>query len=291
MAMLMLILVSCSNTEPIQNNPGKLTTTNVPATEIHVKKPVNLIDINGNSVQDRIKVPDGYVRIEAKENSFAHFLRNLTLKAHGSKIKLYNGETRSTDHHTAILDIDVGDRDLQQCADAVMRLRAEYLYRQQAYEKIHFNFTNGFVADYATWMNGGRIKVEGNKAYWIKSASPSSDYDGFRKYLNMVFSYAGTLSLSKEMTSIPIEEMSIGDVFIKGASPGHTVIILDMAQNEETGEKIFMIAQSYMPAQDIHILKNLENEELSPWYSVDFGDALGTPEWDFHKSQLMRFED
>ncbi len=50
-----------------------------------------------------------------------------------------------------------------------------------------------------------------------------------------------------------------------------------------------MIAQSYMPAQDIHVLKNLNNPEISPWYDSNFGDKLYTPEWTFDKSQLMRF--
>ncbi|HOP99614.1 MAG TPA: DUF4846 domain-containing protein [Acetivibrio clariflavus] len=52
-----------------------------------------------------------------------------------------------------------------------------------------------------------------------------------------------------------------------------------------------MIAQSYMPAQDIHVLKNFNGTEISPWYSLNFGDVLNTPEWTFYKDQLMRFRD
>jgi hypothetical protein len=61
-----------------------------------------------------------------------------------------------------------------------------------------------------------------------------------------------------------------------------------MAVNNTTGEKMFIIAQSYMPAQDIHVLKGF-NEEISPWCSSDFGEELMTPEWTFYKDQLMRF--
>jgi len=61
-----------------------------------------------------------------------------------------------------------------------------------------------------------------------------------------------------------------------------------MAENAE-GKKIFMIAQSYMPAQDIHILKNFNDSNSSPWYSVDFGDSLITPQWDFYATDLKRF--
>ena len=108
------------------------------------------------------------------------------------------------DFHEAVLDIDVGERDLQQCADAVIRLRAEYLYGRGLYDAIHFNFTNGFKADYATWMQGNRIMVDGNTAYWVQRTGASNDYSSFRNYLDMVFAYAGTLSLSVEMQSVPL---------------------------------------------------------------------------------------
>ncbi len=251
----------------------------------------NLINKSGSTVQERIGVPEGFERVRAEKDSYAEYLRDLPLKPDGTKIKLYNGEVTNKDVHVAVLDVDVGTRDLQQCADAIIRLRAEYLYGQGLYEQIHFNFTNGFNADYSNWMNGRRIVVEGNKAYWVNKTEYSKEYSSFRKYLDIVFAYAGTLSLSEEMKNISIENMQIGDIFLKGATPGHAVIILDIAENKKTGEKIFMIAQSYMPAQDIHILKNPENQELSPWYSMNFGEVLSTPEWEFEKGQLMRFQD
>lgn len=288
---ILLFLTSCSNVNSGQADMGK-PAENDKLMETEVKKnSESLINESGSTVLERIKVPEGFERVKVAENSYGQYLRNLPLKPHGSKIKLYNGEIKNSDFHAVVLDIDVGDRNLQQCADAVIRLRAEYLYHQRMYNKIHFNFSNGFKADYPTWMNGGRIAVEGNKAYWVKKTGYSNEYNSFRKYLDMVFAYAGTLSISKEMKKVSLEDMLIGDVFLKGGNPGHTVIILDMAENKSTGRKIFIIAQSYMPAQDIHILKNLQNEELSPWYSVDFGEELNTPEWQFKKDQLMRFEE
>jgi hypothetical protein len=255
-----------------------------------VKNVENLINKSGSTVEDRIKVPEGFERVKMEKNSYGQYLRNLPVKPDGEKIKLYNGDETNKDVHSAVLDIDVGDRDLQQCADAAIRLRAEYLYGQGLYKRIHFNFTNGFNADYLNWMNGNRIVISGNKAHWTKKTEYSNEYSSFRTYLDIVFAYAGTLSLSTEMKYEAIENMQIGDLFLKGATPGHAVIIMDMAENEKTGEKIFMIAQSYMPAQDIHILKNPENEQLSPWYSVNFGEVLKTPEWTFEKGQLMRFQ-
>lgn len=76
---------------------------------------------------------------------------------------------------------------------------------------------------------------------------------------------------------------------IQGGSPGHCVIVVDMAVHKETGERLFMLAQSYMPAQDIHILKNEQKEEISPWYSLNFAGQLETPEWTFERDDLKQF--
>lgn len=250
-----------------------------------------LIHAEGAKVLERIAVPKGYDRVPVEDGSYGHYLRNLPLKPHGSKVHLFNGDLKAKEVYEAVLDVDVGERDLQQCADAVMRLRAEYLYGSGNYDKIHFNFTNGFKADYATWRKGNRIEVSGNKVSWTKRGAPSNSYEVFRSYLNMVFAYAGTLSLSKEMKQVPLSEMQAGDVFLEGGTPGHAIVVLDMVENTKTGDKLFLLAQGYTPAQDIHILENGANGEGNPWYSTAFEGKLNTPEWTFTKEQLYRFTD
>jgi len=190
----------------------------------------------------------------------------------------------------AVLNVDVGTKDLQQCADAVMRLRAEYLFKNKQYEKLHFNFTNGFKADYTKWKSGYRINVKGNSVAWIKTTKESQSYESFREYMNTVFNYAGTASLSKELIPIKLSDMQIGDVLIHGGSPGHAVIVVDIAVNPKNNKKVFMIAQSYMPAQDIHILINKNKPAISPWYELDeTAIFISTPEWPFENNELKRF--
>ena len=60
----------------------------------------------------------------------------------------------------AVVDMEIGNRDLQQCADAVIRLRAEYLWKHKRYTDIKFNFTSGFTAEYKKWAEGNRIKSQ-----------------------------------------------------------------------------------------------------------------------------------
>jgi hypothetical protein len=45
-----------------------------------------------------------------------------------------------------------------------------------------------------------------------------------------------------------------------------------------------------MPAQEIQLLKNNENKNISPWYSEKQAEELMTPEWSFTGNQLMRFK-
>jgi hypothetical protein len=49
-----------------------------------------------------------------------------------------------------------------------------------------------------------------------------------------------------------------------------------------------MLAQSFTPAQEIEILDN-PNDQGSPWYDLDFGETLDTPQIDFSNNQLKRF--
>lgn len=248
------------------------------------------LNAEGQSIETRVKVPTGFERVPAPVGSFARYLRQLPLKPAGSGVFLYNGLPKLAQVHVAVLAIDVGKRDLQQCADAVMRLRAEYLFAQKRYADIHFNFTNGFNCTYSKWREGYRVKVSGNQVSWYKKGAQDASYGSFRNYLDIVYSYAGTLSLEKEMKLVKYSEMAIGDVLIRGGSPGHAVIVVDMAQNTKTGEKLFLLAQSYMPAQDIHILQNPSDVKLSPWYRVNTsGEEVFTPEWDFVKGNLRRF--
>jgi hypothetical protein len=238
----------------------------------------------------RFPVPEGYKRVKTDGQSFATWLRHLPLLPQGTPVLLHNGQPKRNQRaHLAVVNIDPGKADLQQCADAVMRLRAEYLFAQKRYSEIAFNFTSGDRCNYLSWCKGERIDTrKPGKRLQNGSKATVGEYAAFRRYLNEVFMYAGTLSLNREMKSITTDSMRIGDVFIKGGSPGHACIVADMAENAK-GEKVFLLLQSYMPAQNIQVLRNPAAGGESPWYALDFGNVLNTPEWEFERSQLKRF--
>lgn len=244
-----------------------------------------------SSILQQVPVPEGYERLPAAPSSFAYWLRQLPLHPKGTAVLLYNGMTKPYQAGAyRVLNIDIGKRDLQQCADAVMRLRAEYLYEQKAYEDIHFNYTSGHSIYFSDWSKGKRPKVSGSKVYFTSPQGQQDvSYQQFKRYLTNVYSYAGTASLSKELLPKKLENIEAGDVFIQGGFPGHAVLVMDVAQHPTTGERLFLLAQSYMPAQSIHLLHNPSNSDLSPWYSNDFSGALETPEWTFYKTDLHQF--
>lgn len=250
-----------------------------------------------------IPIPNLFERVPIKDTtSFAYFLRNLPLKPLGTPVYDYSGHEACTSSYAyAVIDAYApSNEDLQQCADAIIRLRAEWLYKFQRYDEIAFHFTNGWLCDYKHWADGYRVSVNGNKTSWYKGAEEDYSYETFRKYLDIVFMYAGTLSLSKELTRTPIHEIKIGDVFIDGGSPGHAIIVVDVASyvgNPNSGshnERCFLVAESYMPAQDIHILTNTKNDDGSPWhYMLEVyrsGDGYKFPTWEFTYNELKTFK-
>ncbi|UTW62387.1 DUF4846 domain-containing protein [bacterium SCSIO 12741] len=278
-----LFLLACWDPAP-ENTSEPLPTPQIP------EKPVTKIyHPEGDHLAERITPPAGYQRLAVQEGSFAEYLRNFPLMPHGSLVYTCDSSIIPNDHYyCAVLQIDVGKKDLQQCADAVMRLKAEYHYGKQEYDSIHFNLTNGFRMNYSAWKEGKRLVVKGNQTYWKNSAAPSTDYASFRRYLDRVYTYAGTLSLSKELKPASIDRIVPGEVFIQGGSPGHAVIVMDVAENAE-GERLFLLAQSYMPAQNIHVLVNRNEPDISPWYRAKESQSISTPAWHFYSEDLMAF--
>lgn len=255
--------------------------------DMHIK---SLIDKQGTTLQTRILTPGGYQRKEVEKDSLAAFLRNYDLEEDGSLVYLYNGkEKKNQDAHVAVFQLPIENVDLQQCADSIMRVYAEYYYHKKDYKRIGFHFVNGFYAGYAKWRQGYRIQVNGNDVKWIRTNQDQTTYESFQKYLRIVFSYASTLSMEKESKEIKVSDIQVGDIFIKGGSPGHVVMVVDKCENQE-GKKAFLLAQGFMPAQQFHILKNERHKDDMWYYEDEVTYPFSTPEYTFEKGSLRRLE-
>lgn len=241
----------------------------------HVSANASLIDSTQNTVEKRFLPVDGFTRKEADKNSFAFYLRNLPLKKIDAEVTYYNGAKKSNnDVYVSVVDQEIDPVDLQQCADAVMRLRGEWLFAQKRFNDIHFNFLS-----------------DGKPHFFSEFAKGDYSYKNFRKYMKYIFSYANTGSLRDEL--VPVEniiDIQPGDVFVQKKTPyGHAVIVVDVIENKQ-GAKKYLLAQSYMPAQETQILLNPNESDFSPWYSVSDRSII-TPEWRFEPKDLRRFKD
>lgn len=228
-------------------------------------------------------------------DSLSQWLLNLELFPENHEVRYYNGNIKSNQRriNIGVIKMDMVGKfvngkeipaDLQQCADACMRLWAEYLWQSKQYDKIHFKGGNGFVYEYTKWAAGYRVHFDKNwHATWQKDAQTDYGYTTFRKYLSLVFNYCGTLSISKDMKRVEPNDVRPGDIIIYGGSPGHAVTVMDVLRNKKSGKIRVMLSQSYMPAQEIEILTS-PNDNYAPWYDIDIEKNHGveTPQWDFN---------
>ncbi len=235
-----------------------------------VPSETSIIENNKSKVPATIRdvlLPKTFERTVYPPQSFAYWLQDVPLKKDNT-VYLYDGSLKHNQTaQYAVLDITTGNQNLQQCADAVMRLRAEYLYSLGLYNLIHFTDNEG-------------------RQYRFTQPYKRPH---FMQYLNTVFGMCGSASLAKELVPVNINDIQAGDVFIRGGFPGHAVIVMDVAENNE-GEKVFMIAQSYMPAQDIHVLRNPLHDEPFAWYTLSDAEEIITPEYIFKKTELKRWK-
>jgi hypothetical protein len=190
--------------------------------------------------------------------------------------------------HHAVVDVDVGSRDLQQCADAAIRLRAEYLRATARDDELCFRFTNGDDASWSSWREGARPRPRARGVLWQRGRPEPDDYASFRRYLEMVFTYAGSASLGRDTTALSEpRDAAPGDVFVQAGFPGHAVVVVDAAEAAD-GRRALLLAQSFMPAQEVHVLRNPAAPD-DPWFVVASGAPLVTPEWTFPAGSLRRF--
>lgn len=258
---------ACSNDKAVSGS--KTTMAGVSVAEKHVQ-----INKDKNTIKERFSAPEGYTWIEEKPDSFGYFIENFKLKPYGSQILKYDGTAIATqDLHEAVFDIDTGTKDLQQCADAAIRLRAEYLYKAKRFDEIKFHFTSGDLVSWNDYKNGIRAFVKGNSVTFRKTADFDDSYQSFRNYLDLIFNYAGTISLNKETKPVTkTSDLKTGDILITPGSPGHIVFISGVCRNQQR-EKLFLLSEGFTPAQSIHTLSNPFDKNISPWYHLDVNGA------------------
>ncbi|AXT20706.1 hypothetical protein D7030_11970 [Flavobacteriaceae bacterium AU392] len=249
------------------------------------------INKEGLTIKDRVILPEGFKRDLLQDISFQKYILDYKLKPYGAKVINYDGSLYFNQiGHYGVLDIPVPENGLQQCADALIRIRSEYLWDNNRKDEIGFNFTSGHYCSWQKYAEGYRPKINGNKVSFHKTAYKNHSKTNFYKYLNLIFTYSGTISLFQELDKInSIDELQIGDMLIVSGSPGHVVMIADVIVNDN-GERRFLLFQGNTPAQSVHLLKNLEEPSISPWHKLELNSEINIPGYTFASSKFVRFK-
>ena len=288
--LLMISVVSC------KKNVGKIDEIfKNDATELVglIDNSQPIINKEKNTIKERFSAPKNFEWEKTPPNSYGQFLENFPLKKYVSPIIKFNNEKIANQTlHEGVFDIDVGEKDLQQCADAIIRLRAEYLYQNKKFDQIKFHFTSGDLFSWNDFKNGIRPIVNGNNVRFEKRESFDDSKASFRNYLNVIFNYAGTISVFKEGTDIKkTADLQTGDFVITAGSPGHVVFIAGVCKNKN-GKKLFLLAEGFTPAQSISVMKNPYNSEISPWYELKVEDeSIKTSRYIFSPVNFKRYLD
>lgn len=255
----------------------------------YITKPAH-INTAGMTVSERVLVPENFSRKSYPLGSFARYIQTYALKSAEAKVINYDGTPyRYQRGHVGVLEVPVPSNGLQQCADALMRLRAEFLWDRDRQEDIGFNFTSGHYCSWLKYAEGFRPKINGNNVTFHKTALANHTKENFYNYLNLIYTYAGTQSLSDELKRVErVADLEVGDMVVKPGFPGHIVMIADKATNA-SGEILFILAQGNTPAQSIHLIKNLKDTAISPWYRLEEGASLEIPTYFFDTTKFVRF--
>ena len=93
------------------------------------------------------------------------------------------------------------------------------------------------------YRDGYRAVLSGNNVSFAKTKNEDDSYQNFRKYLDAVYNYAGTISLNKETASIYNDEnIKAGNIMVTPGSPGHALIIVAQAINKNN-ESVYLLAE------------------------------------------------
>lgn len=233
------------------------------------------------TLEERFPTESGFSRVKVESKSFGAFLRGLPLAAPNSPVLSYRGDIiRGTDHPNvaAVVAIDIGRRDLQQCADAVIRLHAEWRYARGHRDHV-YRAASGTKLSFARYAAGDRLRVDGNNLSFVSAARPAeSTHALLRTWLDDVFGWANTGALARDGERVKLADLRVGDFFVLTGVPyGHAVLILDMAQDSQ-GRRALLLGQSFVPAQNVHVLRP---NGSTAWFVVNEADgAVSTPFWE-----------
>ena len=240
-------------------------------------------------LDNRFAPPEGFSRVRVEDASFDRWLRSLPTEPSRTTVRAHDGSDLDRPA-AAIVRMDVGRGDLQQCADSTIRLHAEFLWAAGRADEAAYHFTSGDRSAWVDWRDGERFDVSGATVKRVRGSAVSG-HAGFRGWLQHLFRYAGTRSLRHDTRAVAESEaLRAGDLFLEPGSPGHVVMILDVAENA-AGDRLALLGEGFMPAEEFQVLRSSRARDRV-WFTLPGpGESIDTPSWrPFRRRDVRRFE-
>ncbi len=236
------------------------------------------------TVRSALPLPAGATRLPT--DAFGDWLGDRPLADPATPVRTHDGHPVAAPHapptaRVLVLPLVAGD--LQQCADAAYRLRADFL-RAQGASDIPFHATNGQALPWGRWSRGERARLRGDRLVWEPGPAGTDDAQ-WEAWLRTLFTYAGTRSLAAHDT-VPVADgvPRAGDVVVAPGSPGHAVLLLDVARDAE-GQLLVIFGEGFMPAQDFHV----HHGPIDGWWPWSPTAGLSLDWWTLPASGLRRW--
>jgi hypothetical protein len=246
-----------------------------------------------DSLEAHFPTPPGYQRVAVAPGSFGEWLRGLPLAASGTPVLNNSGEVvypGDDPYVAAVIAIDVGAGDLQQSADAVMRLHAEWLWASEKPDAISYRSASKLDMPFSRWAKGQRLLPAGPNVFWVVKNKPrEATYNDFRQYMDAVMLWSNNFSLATRANHVSDPaQLTAGDFFLQLRGKGHALLVLDVAQ-KPTGERVALLGQALQsPAQSMHVMRL---GQATAWFSMRPPNHVLTPRADeFTWADLQRLE-
>jgi len=246
------------------------------------------VDMDYEPLARRIPMPRGYHEVAVRPGSFGEWLRYIAVAPPGTPVRDVGGKRlrMASRYAKAVLAID--PREMQECADVVIRLRAEYLRQAGEPDKLVFPLTSGGSISWPRWIAGERPRLAGDRIVFGRTSERGDSREQFDDFLTSAFTWCGTISLARDGRSVSPEDIQPGD-FVSRPSPGstgHAMLIADVVE-DDAGHHLALMVQGAMPAQTPHVALG---HVLGAWVVVDPAGALEVPGWrPFEWTLLRRF--
>jgi len=246
-----------------------------------------------DSLEARFPTPPGYQRVAVEPGSFGEWLRGLPLAAPGTPIVNNSGDTvhpGDDPYVAAVIAIDVGAGDLQQSADAITRLHAEWLWASDKPDAISYRSASKLDMPFSRWAKGQRLLPSGPNVFWVVKGKPhDASYNDFRQYIDAVMLWSNNVSLAMRADHVSDPtQLKAGDFFLQTRGKGYAVLVLDVAQ-KPTGERVALLGQALQsPAQSMHVMRL---GQATAWFSMRPPNPVLTPRGgEFSWADLERLE-